>query len=207
MAQVGRLIRCVQMGRLHKGWSGIDTGNISMLQNKSFPKKQKKAQKDRRALCAPRSTRERGTRLADCVCVWTLPEPRCKSYGDKSPQDTQTLPFTTEGAYSWPACMLTLSSDDECGARSDNFSFSDEIDQSGNPDKSLGKCSWGWTATHCHALAATTQKGGENQKYSSSCRRSEILSPFPFFPCSFSYLTWTGKLRLRKQAWALGSRW
>lgn len=40
------------------------------------------------------------------VCVWTLPEPRSKSYGDKSPRDTQTPPFTTEGAYFWPAYLI-----------------------------------------------------------------------------------------------------
>jgi len=33
--------------------------------------------------------------------------------------------------------LLTLSCDDECRAPSDMFSFSDEIDQSSNPEKSL----------------------------------------------------------------------
>lgn len=83
--------------------------------------------------------------------------------------------------------LLTLSSDDECTAPSDIFSFSDEIDQSSNPGekKSLKAGLAGWSssgrlrpAIH-QALAATTRKG-----------RAE-RNPFPFF-LFFFFLTRRG---------------
>lgn len=95
--------------------------------------------------------------------------------------------------------LLTLSSDDECRAPRDIFSFSDEIDQSSNPRKSLKAGLAGWSSSSRtrpaiqQALAATTKKG-----------RAE-RNPFPFLLFFFSYSTWMGKLRLRKQAWAVGS--
>lgn len=93
--------------------------------------------------------------------------------------------------------LLTLSSDDECRAPSDIFSFSDEIDQSSNPEKSLkaglaGRSSSSRMRPAIHqALAATTKKGKSREK------------PLSFLPLLFfspSYSTWMGKPRLRKQA-------
>lgn len=60
----------------------------------------------RAALLLPRLEKSGRLTPRECVCVWTLPEPRSKSYGDKSPHDTQTPPFTTEGAYFWPAYLI-----------------------------------------------------------------------------------------------------
>lgn len=62
--------------------------------------------KDRLGLSAQPLCLEKSGCSAVCVCecVWTLPEPRSKSYGDKSPRDTQTPPFTTEGSL-FLACL------------------------------------------------------------------------------------------------------
>lgn len=93
--------------------------------------------------------------------------------------------------------LLTLSSYDECRAPSNIFSFSDEIDQSSNPEKSLKAGQTGWSSSSRlrpaiqQALAATTK------------REEPREAPFPFF--LFSYSTWMGKPRLRKRAWAVGS--
>lgn len=69
-------------------------------------KRQRKRDKWQTFLCSsspsPLLLLERN--LAAWLCVWTLPEPRSKSYGDKSPSDTQTPPFTTEGSL-FLACL------------------------------------------------------------------------------------------------------
>lgn len=96
--------------------------------------------------------------------------------------------------------LLTLSSHDECRAPSNIFSFSDEIDQSSNPEKKFrGRVDWvkeQQQTAPCHTpgISSHNKKGKSREK-----------PPFPFFLFLLSYSTWMGKPRLQKQAWSVGS--
>lgn len=94
---------------LHSRWPGEDIRKLCGLYLQARPCDSHKWQRkgDKWQTGAPLTRRSllhvREIWLPDSV-VWTLPEPRSKSYGDKSPRDTQTPPFTTEGSL-FLACL------------------------------------------------------------------------------------------------------
>lgn len=101
--------------------------------------------------------------------------------------------------------LLTLPSDDECTAPSDILSFSDEIDQSSNPEEEKKKFKGraGWVKQQRQTAPCHTPGISSHNKKGKS--REKPLSFLPFLFFFFSYSTWMGKPRLRKQAWAVGS--
>ena len=137
--------------------------------------------KDRLELCAqPSAPRKRN--LAALLCV-------CELFLNRDLSQTVINHRATHKLHHLQprepiSGLLTLSSHDECRAPSNIFSFSDEIDQSSNPEKSLkagrqaGLTGWRSSsrlrpAIH-QALAATTK------------REEPREAPFSFFPFPFS---------------------